>query len=476
VTARHVDADVRTLKLDRRGARENVPWIYDLVGIGFGPSNIALAIALEETGQYPNHLFLEQAETPLWQSEMLFDISLDTFSNIQNIPYRDLVTPRNPRSRYTFLNYLFESDLLFDHLNMDMLLPLRPDYARYISWVAEQFTNVLRTGQSVDSITYERAAGDRGAYRITTRAGDVFLTRHVVVGTGRIPYIPPVFAEHSSPRIFHQTRYKTASDVLSTERADKVAVVGSSQSAAEIILHLSKTLPNTEIHSVMRRFAFPLRDTSPFMNEIFFPRFTDLYYDATTTLRRRIDRDVIRTNYGACDMDILEELYRQIYYDRLHGREQIRLHRLTDIVAVGCGDDQVTLTLADNVEGRTVVESFDAVILATGFANIGSEEREVKTIGLLDGLAPVLEVAEDGCIQVDRGYAVRLRADVADGAGAVIMNGLCETTHGMGDGGSLSLVSIRAADILRRLYEWDESAPGYPSATSSMRQVVETRR
>jgi L-ornithine N5-monooxygenase len=446
--------------------------IHDLVGIGFGPSNIALAIALEETGQYPDHLFLERAETPVWQSEMLFDISLDTFSNIQNIPYRDLVTPRNPRSRYTFLNYLFESDLLFDHLNMDMLLPLRPDYARYISWVAEQFTHVLRTGLSVDSITYEPTAGDHGAYRITTGGGGVLLARHVVVATGRIPYIPPAFAEHSSSRIFHQTRYKTASDVLRAERVEKVAVVGSSQSAAEIILHLSKTYPNTEIHSVMRRFAFPLRDTSPFMNEIFFPRFTDLYYDATTTLRRRIDRDVTRTNYGACDMDILEELYRQIYYDRLHGREQIRLHRLTDIVAVESDDAEVTLTLANHVEGRTAVESFDAVILATGFANIGSEERGVKTIGLLDGLTPVLEVAEDGCIQVDRGYAVRLRSDVANGAGAVIMNGLCETTHGMGDGGSLSLVSIRAADILNRLHEWDESMTSY----SPLRQVVETRR
>jgi L-ornithine N5-oxygenase len=451
---------------------ENMESTHDLVGIGFGPSNIALAIALEEVGEYAKNIFLEQAVSPLWQGEMLFDISLDTFSNIQNIPYRDLVTPRNPRSRYTFLNYLAESGLLFDHLNMDMLLPLRPDYAKYIAWVAEQFSESVRTGQGVDSIVCDPMAG---AYRISTRSGDEYLTRHVVVATGRIPYIPPVFARRRSPRIFHQTSYNTARRVLETAQVDKIAVIGSSQSAAEIILHLSKTYPDIEIHSVMRRFAFPLRDTSPFMNEVFFPRFTDTYFNATAELRQRIDNDVRRTNYGSCDMDILEELYRQIYYDRLHGHQQILLHRLTDIDAVECSDKSVTLTLSNHIEGRTVVEEMGAVILATGFANIGSGEREVKTISLLDGLAPILELSGDGCVQVDRGYAVRLKAEAADGVGAVIMNGLCEKTHGMGDGGSLSLVSIRASEIIGRLREWDDSASAGQREMGQAR-LAETRR
>ena len=38
--------------------------IFDCIGIGFGPSNIALAIALEERGLLQSTLFLEKATAP----------------------------------------------------------------------------------------------------------------------------------------------------------------------------------------------------------------------------------------------------------------------------------------------------------------------------------------------------------------------------------------------------------------------------
>lgn len=86
---------------------------YDVVGIGFGPANLALAIALEEAGFAGSCLFLERRPSPQWQPEMLLPRS-----DIQNHPCRDLVTPRNPRSRYTFMNFLFENGRLFEHLNL----------------------------------------------------------------------------------------------------------------------------------------------------------------------------------------------------------------------------------------------------------------------------------------------------------------------------------------------------------------------
>ena len=61
------------------------------------------------------------------------------------------------------------------------------------------------------------------------------------------------------------------------------------------------------------------------MSEIYFPQFTDFYFNADRGLKRRIDQDVFRTNYGACDMDVLEELYRRVYYEKLHGRENIQI-------------------------------------------------------------------------------------------------------------------------------------------------------
>src|ERR1041385_6504210 len=108
--------------------------VHDLIGVGFGPSNIALAIALVEMGPDIDHVFLERRESTFWQDGMLLD-----GSDIQNNPLRDLVTPRNPQSRYTFVNYLKQTGRLFDYLNLGLQYPLRKDYAHYVMWVAEHF-------------------------------------------------------------------------------------------------------------------------------------------------------------------------------------------------------------------------------------------------------------------------------------------------------------------------------------------------
>jgi len=92
----------------------------DVVGVGFGPANLALAIAIEEAPIATAARFLEAQADPLWQGGMLL-----AGSNIQNHPCRDLVSLRNPRSRYSFINYLFEHGRLIDHLNLPMEFPLR---------------------------------------------------------------------------------------------------------------------------------------------------------------------------------------------------------------------------------------------------------------------------------------------------------------------------------------------------------------
>ncbi len=73
-----------------------------------------------------------------------------------------------------------------------------------------------------------------------------FLTKHVVLGTGRPPFIPHVFQKYmTSDRVFHLSRYKSASEALLKRGAKKIAVIGSSQSAVEIILHLTKIEPKS---------------------------------------------------------------------------------------------------------------------------------------------------------------------------------------------------------------------------------------
>ena len=61
--------------------------IYDCVGIGFGPSNIALAITLKEKGLLENSLFLKAHDEVLWQPGMIIEEA-----DIQHNPLRDSVT------------------------------------------------------------------------------------------------------------------------------------------------------------------------------------------------------------------------------------------------------------------------------------------------------------------------------------------------------------------------------------------------
>src|SRR5689334_21498442 len=96
--------------IDPQGA---VP-VYDLVGVGFGPSNLALAIAVEEhngrAGQDPvTAVFLERQPSFGWHRGMLLEDATMQVSFL-----KDLVTLRNPTSEYSFLCYLKDRDRLID--------------------------------------------------------------------------------------------------------------------------------------------------------------------------------------------------------------------------------------------------------------------------------------------------------------------------------------------------------------------------
>jgi L-ornithine N5-monooxygenase len=87
--------------------------MYDLIGVGFGPAGIALSVAMEDermpedTSSW-NALFLDKSKHAQWQADMLLPRT-----DIQHNFLRDFVTPYNPRSHYTFVNYLKEQGRLF---------------------------------------------------------------------------------------------------------------------------------------------------------------------------------------------------------------------------------------------------------------------------------------------------------------------------------------------------------------------------
>lgn len=406
--------------------------IHDVIGIGFGPSNIAVAIAMQESGYAGRALFLEQSATAQWQREMLLD-----GSDIQNNPVRDLITPVNPRSQYSFINYLHSTDQLIGYLNVGTHYPLRKLYARYIKWVAAHFDNV-RYGEAVTALNMREEAGEL-LWEVTTSCAS-YLCRNVLLGTGRNLNIPRELA--GSRFVRHLTHYAGAIDQLPAGAA--VAVLGASQSAVEILLDLhAKGFP--EIHALHRSFSFRLKDTSPFSDEVYFPEFIDYYHQLDNEKRAQLDGQVRQTNYSSADGDVINSLYAKLYEDRLDGLSRLHIHRNTCVTGFE-EDERLTVHLKDIYTEESSSVTVDLLILATGFLDVGRNGKE----GLPNLLKPLSEIfAWNGeHLNVLRDYRVACHEPSWPG---LYLNGLCESSHGLGDAGSFSLLSYRAREIVQSL-------------------------
>ena len=122
--------------------------IKDMIGVGFGPSNLALAIALEELAESRGHaldaLFIDKQQDYHWHGE-----TLATQSELQISFLKDLVSLRTPTSPYSFVNYLHQKQRLADFINLGTFYPCRLEYNDYLRWAAEHFTSQAVYGQEV---------------------------------------------------------------------------------------------------------------------------------------------------------------------------------------------------------------------------------------------------------------------------------------------------------------------------------------
>jgi L-ornithine N5-oxygenase len=420
--------------------------IHDVVCVGFGPANIALAIALEELWPSASVKFLEKESGPCWQPAMLLD-----GADIQNNPMRDLVTPRNPRSRYTFINYLHENGRFFKFLNLPDHYPLRKEYARYIEWTAGEVNADVGYSQEVTAIGLAAVSDGRPIVEVTTASGDVFHARSIVVAPGRSPNVPAVFADIGRPWAVHSSAYLDGIADLPADYTGTLAVVGASQSSIEVVLDLARRLPRATIVNVMSGFGYRLKDTSPFSEEVYFPEFVDYYFHASPEGKDRLRTQLRPTNYSSADRDVIDALYSLMYEDELDGRTRVTMRTNRSVDGARTAGDKVMLTMTERITGQREQLAADRVILATGYRDLGVHERYERLPPLLSDLADILRMDQDLGLSVGIDYRVDTTGEGWD-VPPIYVNGLCETTHGMGDAGSFSLLALRSKVIVQSLH------------------------
>jgi L-ornithine N5-oxygenase len=425
------------------------PDLYDAVAVGFGPAGIALAAAMDDADEEKllapamRALFLERAAAPDWQPDMLLP-----GTDIQHHFLRDFATPRNPRSRYTFANYLklkgrlFEFGLLGGHVG-------RIEWADYVRWVAGQVDGRARFGHEVTAIE-PHDGSVHGPRRLRVMARDLstgrtvaYTTRNVVLASGRRPSIPDVFRPWLGPRVFHSHYFKRHVTALDPAGRPRVVVIGSGQNAIEIILFLADAFPQSPLFSVNRNHGFRTYDTGHFSNEVYFPKEVDYFFGLQPDARRHMFEEVRLTNYSSVDLDVSRALYLRCYEDHVQGTHRIRILKRVVVEAIERSGDAYRLCLRDRFTHIPHTLDADVIVLGTGF-------HEDHVPEYLAPLRPWLEFEEDGTLAVTRDYRVRTKAGFRPG---LFMNGLSELTHGISDATSFSMMALKAQRIYEQLVQ-----------------------
>ena len=403
--------------------------VHDVVGIGFGPSNLALAVALEEEfGAGVDAVFFEKQPAFGWHRGMLLE-----GATMQVNFLKDLVTLRDPTSRYSFISYLHAHGRLADFINHKTMFPTRLEFHDYLEWVAAAFSGSVRYGSEVVAV---RPRDDRTLEVVVRRDDELHtcLTRNLVIGAGLEPVLPD--GVRQGERVWHTEDLLPRLETL-PPGPRRLVVVGAGQSAAEAVAHLHDRYPSTEVCALFARYGYSPADDSSFANRIFDPEAVDHYFQAPDEVKRMLFGYSRNTNYSVVDLDLIDELYRRAYAEKVAGAERLRILNVSRLVDVDAGRDGVRLKVEFMPTGEVTDLESDALICATGY-------RERNPLDLLGEAGEHCRTGPDGRLLVDRDYRLVTGPDCS---WSVYLQGATEHTHGI-TSSLLSMVAVRTGEIV----------------------------
>ena len=232
----------------------------DLIGVGAGPANLSLASLLttaRERGLTSiTATFFEREANIFWHSLQMFPGTL-----MQTEFYRDLVTPIDPTSRFSFLNYLKAQARLDQFFCSSTIYPTRREFEDYFRWVAGQIGDVI-FGVAVNCVDYDPKRTVRRRCRNPRR----LRAKHIVFGCGGQP--KSGIEESRSRKIVDVSRLLA---FTFPETLSRILVVGGGQSAAECLNYLLDKFSErpVRIDWLTSETSFRALDTSNFSREMF---------------------------------------------------------------------------------------------------------------------------------------------------------------------------------------------------------------
>jgi lysine N6-hydroxylase len=338
---------------------------HDVVAIGCGPFNLGLA-ALASTVDDIDLVVLEERPELTWHRGMMFG---DASMQVNFLA--DLVTLVAPWHPLSFLAYLHDMDRLYTFTVRENFFPSRREYEDYLRWAAARLPSVrfshraeeVRWDAEEQRFTVDAVRGD--GTRLRVRARDL------VLGIGTAPYVPDALAGLPGSMLLHTSEYLyRASDVAA---AEKVTVVGSGQSGAEVVVDLlgRNVEGGPAVSWLTRTSSFAPLDYTRMNLELTTPAYMRYFHSLPQDVRDRLVKEQWQFHKGI-STDTLEEIHELLYRRQLeHGPAEVELRFgiTVESAAVDEASGRAVLTCRHRDTGMGFEHTTDLVVAATGYRN-----------------------------------------------------------------------------------------------------------
>ncbi|MCM3769313.1 lysine N(6)-hydroxylase/L-ornithine N(5)-oxygenase family protein [Priestia aryabhattai] len=405
--------------------------ILDVIGVGVGPFNLGLAALIDKTDC--TYKCFEQKDEFNWHPGMLLE------GTTLQVPFMaDVVTMVDPKSPYTFLNYLHEHERLYQFYFFEKFHIPRNEYNHYCRWVASQLGG-LEFNSTVKEVKMHEDA--KPFYEVTVeKEGKLhtYYSYHLVTGVGTQPVVPRDFQSVASDTFYHSAHYKMNRE--QTLQAKSITVIGSGQSAAEIVYDLLQQQPQFEykLNWYTRSKGFYPMEYSKLGLEHFSPDYTRYFYRLDEEKKESVLRNQALL-YKGISFETIGDIYDLIYERTIGGKElPLTMRALTELAGVEKMNDTHLLTLHQYEQDTFEKEESEVVIMATGY--------HANEPAFIEGIKEHLLFDEKGQLKISESYQVEMKKK---GAPLFVQNGELHT-HGVG-APDLGLGAYRNAVLINQI-------------------------
>jgi L-ornithine N5-oxygenase len=328
---------------------------------------------------------------------------------MENAFVYDLATIRNPRSAFSYVNYLLSQNRLVEFANSDRLQPLREEFEDYLRWCAQQFKDQVRYQSEVVGVVPEKFENSVRGWNVAVKDGN---GNTYMVRTKNIAAPSPSDRNAVKSRPLLGVNFEAGQRIISSEdymskrnelrgfreqRLD-IAVIGSGQQTVEILDDLLSCHRLGNITVVTENEALlPLKSLAEEPAPPH-PRLCSIWAKPACESKRTI--------LGSSE--IIRRIYDRAYEKQLKGECALRVVSGSDATGPASQAGVIIAERTSSLAGNGLFHGLDALVLGCRQKGTSLEEVQFKRGAVADSCKMWLQSANsEGGRSLARDIAVR---------------------------------------------------------------------